>query len=101
MPLLRFQARWIDPILSGAKTQTLRRSLSGSVLCAEVVDAACRYDRPAFARLRVTAIDRVGVAELTEIDAVREGLSLEELRETVESLYPGVRALLRVRFALA
>ena len=72
MPTLRFRAHLIDPILSGRKVQTLRARIPHTVACAEVIDAACRYDRPAFARLAVVSIDRIAVADLTRADARRD-----------------------------
>jgi hypothetical protein len=54
-----------------------------------VVDAACRYDRPPFASLRVQAVEAVLVRELDD-----------EQREQVKRLYRRTGALVRVRFEL-
>jgi uncharacterized protein YqfB (UPF0267 family) len=99
---LRFKAPLIDPILTGRKTQTLRARIPASIVRGSVIDAGCRYDRPAFARLRIVSVDQVELEELTQADAGREGLaSLEELVTGVGRLYPDVAQLIRVRFELA
>ena len=43
MPVLQFAHEWIDPILAGAKTQTLRRKVANTVILADVVDAVNGY----------------------------------------------------------
>jgi uncharacterized protein YqfB (UPF0267 family) len=88
--VLRFRAEYVPPILAGVKSETLRRDVSSGVRVGAVVDAACRYDRPPFARLRVTAVEAVLVRELEA-----------EQREQVKRLYRRTGALVRVRFELA
>ncbi len=85
MPRLSFKGRWIAPILSGSKTQTLRLRIPATVWIAETIDAACRWGDPPFARLRVLEIDQVRIGDLTPADARREGMrSLAELIDLVE-----------------
>lgn len=101
MTTLRFKAPLIERILSGRKTQTLRARVPATIARGSTVRAACRYDRPPFARLRVVSVDRVALAELTRADARREGpASLDELVAGVARLYPDVASLVRVRFVV-
>lgn len=100
--MLRFQAKWIDPILSGDKVQTLRRRVSHAVMCAPEVDAGSDYRHPPFARLAITKVDQVNLCDLTAADARREGLaSLEELQLVLATLYAETPSLIRVRFTVA
>lgn len=100
--MLRFQAKWIDPILTGHKVQTLRRRVSHSVVCAAEVDAGSDYRHPPFARLVITGVDKVDTCDLTAADARREGLgSLEELQLVLVKLYAETPSLIRVRFTVA
>lgn len=65
------------------------------------MQAACRYDRPPFASLRLLGLDVVAVHELDELDAAREDAgNAARLREAVRELYPTADALVRVRFEL-
>jgi hypothetical protein len=67
----------------------------------EVVAAGCRYDRPPFAWLLVTAIDDVSIGELDEGDAAREGLGndVQGLRDAIGELY-ATASLVRVCWEL-
>lgn len=101
MTTLRFKAPLIEPILSGRKTQTLRARVPATIVRGSTVHAACRYDRPPFARLRVVSVDQVELGQLTRADARREGLaSLDELVVGVARLYPDIASLIRVRFVV-
>jgi hypothetical protein len=98
--VLRFRASFVEPIRSGAKTQTLRRAV-GRVEVGDVVAACCRYDRGAFAWVLVESVDAVLVRELSDDDVAREGAaSRAELVAALRSLYPRTEALVRVRFAV-
>jgi hypothetical protein len=74
MPILSFQSRWVEPILTGRKTQTLRRTLGG-LDRAETVPAYCDHGRPPFAHLPIRSIEPVHRSDLTDLDAAREGMS--------------------------
>jgi hypothetical protein len=102
MARLRFQSRWIGPILDGRKVQTLRRParLPRAVLALEIVEASSNDAEPPFARLQILSIDRVYVSHLAPVDATREGLeTLSELRAVLRATY-GTRPgkLVRIRF---
>ena len=103
MAVLRFTKQWIEPILSGRKTQTLRKKVSSTVIVAETVEAWNGYSRDRmFAVLVILAVDTVAVSELSELDAHRDGFeSLPELRRALRGLYPGTRSLYRIRFRVA
>jgi uncharacterized protein YqfB (UPF0267 family) len=99
--VLRFQARWIEPISSGRKTQTLRRRLPGGVEVGALLDAGCRYDRPPFARLLIEDVDCVTADELDAVDVAREDVeSLDVLLDALDELYRGAAVLVRVRFVV-
>ena len=97
--MLLFKKKFLDAIRSGRKTQTIR------------LWSVCRFRAgqrsyiPGVGYIRITAVDRVPLNELTEPDAVLDGFaSLAELRAELESLY--VKQLksgsnvYRVRFAI-
>ena len=98
---LSFKAHLVPLILSGTKTQTLRRTVPRSVILADEIIALCSHAEPPFATLIVTAIDRVAVADLDHGDARREGTSLPALLDALAALYPDAEHLMRVQFRLA
>ena len=101
MPTLFFRAPYVPLILDGTKTQTLRRTVAGTVVCSDVIHAMCSHAEPPFATLHVVSIDRVDVADLTRADARREGTPLPALLDALDALYPDADSLIRVQFRLA
>ncbi|WP_297775438.1 ASCH domain-containing protein [Mycobacterium sp.] len=95
---LGFTANYIEPILAGAKTTTLRarRPKFGP---GDVFGARCRYGDPPFAMLRCVRVEGVTVAGLTAQDALLDGFdSAEALRATLRKLYPRQDVLWRIVF---
>lgn len=85
---LSFKARYIEPILQGRKRYTMRARTRLKV--GDEVAATCRYDRPPFARLRITAIREVRLGDLTEADARADGYTdLAARRDEWNRLHPG------------
>ncbi|SHE96597.1 ASCH domain-containing protein [Desulfofundulus australicus DSM 11792] len=85
--MILFKPEHVEPILSGCKTQTRRlgkkRWKVGSV-------HQCRlsYRMEPFAYVRVTAVRRERLGNITDDDARREGyLSVEAYREAFERIY--------------
>jgi uncharacterized protein YqfB (UPF0267 family) len=98
--VLRFRSSLAALVIDGRKTQTLRRGV-GALRAGAVVGAGCRYDRPAFATLRIESVDAVLVWELDDVDVQREAAgSLDALRAALRATYPRADALVRVRFEL-
>jgi hypothetical protein len=96
--LLGFTKDYIEPILTGAKTTTLRRSRP-NLAPGDVFGARCRYTDPPFALLRVVRVESVAVSGLTSEDAARDGFSgIEHLRQAIARLYPNQDLLWRVVF---
>ena len=100
MPVLRFTREWVDPILDGRKTQTLRKNVARTVRPGEVVDAQCgsRYRPETFAQLEVISVEPVALDDLTRGDARREAVTYRRLIDGIQSLYPGVSQFTRVIF---
>jgi hypothetical protein len=99
---MRFQARWVEPIQSGRKTQTLRRHAPPGAHPGLTVPALCRWGEPPFAMLHVQSVERVSVALLDEDDALREDVgSVGELLAALDAVYPGIDDVVRIRFKLA
>lgn len=97
-PALRFLARYVERILLGTKTQTLRRDTRlrvGAVALAQL------GPRP-FARVLITHVERIRLAELDEADLARQGgspKSVAALHRALRSLYGAkLTHVYRIRF---
>ena len=102
MAYISFTSRWVEPILDGRKTQTLRRTIPATVAVADTIHALCDHRYGPFADLAVLSVDRIALVDLTRADARREGLrSLPHLLDALDALYPGVPNLMRLKFQLA
>lgn len=98
-PILRFKARYIEPILAGRKTQTLRTQLSPNIIPGVIVNAACHYDRPPFAELRIRDIRSVRVGDIDDACARADGFSdAQSLRLALSETYPTASVLFAIRF---
>lgn len=104
MRQISFKQRFIAPILDGTKRQTLRTRTT--VETGDLALARCRYDRPAFARLRILGVERTQLGDLTERDAIADGLaSLADMRQLWGRMYPDEpwrsdRRVFRIHFKL-
>lgn len=81
---LTFKGRFIEPILAGTKTTTLRRPSSRLPRLGERVNLICQWHRPAFAVGEVTEVRDVALDSLTDADAIADGYpDAESLRAAV------------------
>lgn len=99
MPGIAFKKVYVEPILKGKKTQTVR--LGTSLTEGETLVAHCRWGDPPFAHLRVTEIIRKGINDLTDDDALRDGYANRgDLVEAVQTFYPHAEQVALIRFEL-
>lgn len=84
---LPFRLTHRDPILKGVKTQTSRRGIPDPKIKVGAIVHAAIWE-PAFAKLRITAIQRKRLSDFTEQDAQNEGgYTLKEFRDVWENLH--------------
>jgi hypothetical protein len=84
MPQLLFKRQFIDAILRGTKTTTLRRWKYARL------HPRCRAFVPGVGWLKILSCDRIEQQNLTAADAVADGFgSLKELQDTLRKIYPG------------
>ena len=82
---LDFQTYWIEPILTGKKTGTMRRWSKAEVKASEVYEAVTNDQTPpkVFAKLLVTGVRNLDVEEITDALANRDapGRSAEDVKK--------------------
>ena len=85
MATLSFKQAWIEPILNGEKTDTIRKATA--LVRGDIVAAKCEWVKPPFAYLEVTAVEPVAQRDLDP-----------ERRERLAKLYGEGKTLVRIRF---
>jgi hypothetical protein len=97
--VLAFKARFIAPILEGAKRQTLRKATK--IEPGMVIQARCRWSEPPFATLRVLDVERVPRQQLVEADALADGFtSLDAMLRFLDDTYGQIEQFVRITFQL-
>ena len=102
MRLIGFRGRYIEPILAGTKTTTVRKAhgAPGLPRVGEVVGMRCRYDRPPFVYAQVTEVEPYRLANATDDDAQADGHGdATEWVAAIRDVY-GDAPLVRVRWVL-
>lgn len=100
MRRIGFQARWIEPILSGVKTSTIRRASGPLPRPGEVVGLRCRYDQPPFAHARIVSVSPLALGQVDEQIARSDGFEgISALCRAILDLYGHV-PLARIIFEL-
>ncbi|QDT67115.1 ASCH domain protein [Planctomycetes bacterium MalM25] len=80
--MLLFKAKFLPAIRSGAKTQTIR------LWTHRMMRTGQRSYIPGFGPVRITAVDPIELADLTDADAVPDGFeTADALREELRNLY--------------
>jgi hypothetical protein len=95
MRRLPFAPEYVDRVLGGTKTTTIRKTTR--LREGEVVDATVK-GQP-FARLELESIEAVDLELLDDHDARADGFATADaLRAKLHRRYPGMRRLWRLRF---
>lgn len=100
MRRLAFKPSMVADIITGRKSQTLRRPRKQAAHNMEVGEQflATTQGRP-FALCFVTHVDHVTMSELDDDDARREGFEkADDLRVAVRKIYGRINALHRIQF---
>jgi len=97
--VLLFKKRFLEAIRSGQKTQTIRLWKFARMRAGQ------RSYIPGVGYIRITAVDEVKLADLTDEDAVRDGFETADLlRAEIAALYDPQTAqgqrVFRIRFEL-
>ena len=97
---ITFFKRFQDDILSGKKTITIRDSSECYYQHGSVVEVFTLEEKEWFCQVKILAIERIMFADLGEVHAKSENMTLEELKETICKIYPGKEELFVISYAL-
>ena len=86
--------------MSRKKTITIRDSSECYYQHGSVVEVFTLEEKEWFCQVKILAIERIMFADLGEVHAKSENMTLEELRETISKIYPGTEEFFIISYAL-
>lgn len=99
--VLTFSKRWVDAILQGKKSVTLRKWPKPLVKEGGVYEAKInRFSKESFAKLRITSLRQLPISEITDEIAWRDGYgnAVEAMGYWLKQGYPPSKMLWLVEF---
>ena len=98
--IMTFFERFEADILSGKKTITLRDEAEKHYVPGSVVTVSTFEDSREFCRLKILSVEPVLFDALTDYHAEQENMTLNELREVIQDIYPGIQELYLISYQL-
>ena len=97
---MTFFERFEADILSGKKTITLRDDAEKYYAPNSVVTVSTFEEGRVFCRLKIVSVEPVLFEALTDYHAEQENMTLDELREVIQDIYPGIQQLYLISYQL-
>ena len=98
---ITFFERFEADILSGKKTMTIRDQSESDYIPGSVVQVSTHEDDRWFCALKILSVTPIRFQELSEFHAVQENMTLEQLQQVIQEIYPGIEQLYVIRYELA
>jgi uncharacterized protein YqfB (UPF0267 family) len=97
---MTFFARFEADILSGKKVITIRDESEKDYQPGSVVDVSTLEEGRWFCRLKIKSVDPVLFSELNEFHAEQENMTLPQLKQVINDIYPGIESLYVIQYEL-
>lgn len=98
MKHITFFERFEADIVAGKKVITIRDDSEKDYQTGDVVRVATFEDNRYFCTIEIESVKPVGFSQLTEFHAQQENMTLPELKQVIEEIYPGIEALYVLTF---
>ncbi len=98
---MTFFERFEADILAGRKTITLRNEDEKDFVPGSVVQVATFETGRVFCYLTILSVEPIAFSALNQHHAEQENMTLAELRQVIQEIYPGIEALYLIQFSLA
>lgn len=85
---MTFFERFESDILSGKKVITIRDESEKDYVVGTEVEVSTYEDNRHFCRLAIDAVDPINFDDLNQYHAEQENMTLEELKNIIEEIYP-------------
>ncbi len=100
MKNITFYGRFEADILAGRKTITLREASDADFTAGDQVRVSRYEDDVFFCNIEIIAVTGVQFDDLNDQHAVQENMTLEELKQVISEIYPGLKSLFMIEFRL-
>jgi uncharacterized protein YqfB (UPF0267 family) len=97
---ITFYKRFVGDILSGKKSITIRNELDKNYLPSSLVQASTYEGNEWFASLIIQSVESIEFEQINEFHATQENMTLKQLKEVIDEIYPGVQQLYVISFKL-
>ncbi len=97
---ITFFERFEKDILSGAKTITLRDETESDYQVGKVYPVSTFEDDRWFCDIKVLNVEPVLFEELNELHAEQENMTLPQLKQVIQEIYPGITQLYMINYQL-
>jgi len=95
---ISFYKRFVQDILSGTKTITIRDDKAKQYKIDETVTAVIHPDNQSFATLKILSIESILFNQINEDHAQQENMELPELKQVIKEIYPGTNQFYVIGF---
>ncbi|MGY2572125.1 N(4)-acetylcytidine aminohydrolase [Vibrio sp. C8] len=97
---MTFFARFEADILSGKKVITIRDESEKDYQPGSVVDVSTLEEGHWFCRLKIKSVEPVLFSDLNEFHAEQENMTLPQLKQVINDIYPGIESLYVIQYEL-
>ncbi len=95
---MTFFSRFENDILSGHKVITIRDESEKNYQVGSVVDVSTLEEGRWFCQLKILSVEPVLFSELNDFHAEQENMTLPELKQVIEEIYPGIEQLYVIQY---
>ncbi|SJL82976.1 N(4)-acetylcytidine aminohydrolase [Vibrio palustris] len=100
MKHITFFERFEADILSGKKVITLRDESEKDYEVGDVVAVSTLEHGRRFCHVRIDGVTQVRFDALTALHAEQENMTLAQLKQVIQEIYPGIEQLYMLKFSL-
>ncbi|WP_136484055.1 N(4)-acetylcytidine aminohydrolase [Vibrio sp. H11] len=97
---MTFFARFEADILAGKKVITIRDESESDYQPGTVVEVSTLEEGRYFCHLRIEKVEPVQFSQLTEFHAEQENMTLDQLKQVIGDIYPGIEELYVIHYQL-
>ena len=97
---ITFYQRFEADILAGRKTITIRDKSESHFKAGDILRVGRFEDNQYFCTIEVLSVSPITLDELTEQHATQENMSLAELKEVIQDIYPIEELFYVIRFCV-